>query len=130
MFGDATDIQGKAYGFAAQEQDGYTVGQFAKAGPNAWIPAMRAYLVYNGGNSNAKSAVGVSSLAELPETMDVVVVDRGENGEVSKKVIGTLDTRTGEFRMDRWYDMQGRQLNGKPTAKGTYYHNNKSVTIR
>lgn len=130
VFGDATDIQGKAYGFAAQEQDGYTVGQFAKAGSNAWIPAMRAYLVYNGGNSNAKSALGGSSLAELPETMDVVVVDRNSNGELSKKVIGTVDTRTGEFRMDRWYDMQGRKLNGEPTAKGTYYHNGKAVTIK
>ena len=130
VFGDATEILGKAYGFAAQEQNGYTVGQFAKAGSNAWIPAMRAYLVYNGGNSNAKSAVGGSSLAELPETMDVVVVDRGENGEVSKKVIGTVDTRTGEFRMDRWYDMQGRKLNGTPTAKGTYYHNGKAETVK
>ncbi len=74
--------------------------------------------------------MGGSSLAELPETMDVVLVDRDSNGEVSKKVIGTVDTRTGEFRMDRWYDMQGRKLNGTPTAKGTYYHNGKAVTIR
>ena len=129
-FGEHTEILGKAYGFAAKEQDGYTVGQFAKAGSGAWIPAMRAYLVYNSGNANAKSAMGGSSLEELPEAMDVVIVDRGENGEVSKKVIGTLDTRTGEFRMDRWYDMQGRKLNGKPTAKGTYYHNGKAVVVK
>jgi len=125
-FGDSAQLLGRAYGFAAQQQDGYTVGQFAKAGSGAWIPAMRAYLVYNSGSSASKSAVGGSSLAELPETMDVIIKDS------DGKAIGggTVNTVTGEFRMDRWYDMQGRKLNGKPTAKGTYYHNGKAVLVK
>ena len=124
-----TDL-GHVYGYSAEATDKVTIGQFVKAAAGAWIRPLRAYLILNTGKSASKSAVGGSSLAELPETMDVVVVSQGSNGEVSKKVIGTVDTRTGEFRMDRWYDMQGRKLNGKPTSKGTYYHNGKAVTIR
>ena len=43
---------------------------------------------------------------------------------------GTLNTVTGEIRMGRWYDLQGRKLNSKPTTKGTYYHNGKRVIIK
>ena len=32
--------------------------------------------------------------------------------------------------MDRWFDLQGRLLKGKPTAKGTYYHNGKAVVVK
>ena len=32
--------------------------------------------------------------------------------------------------MDRWFDLQGRLLKGKPTVKGTYYHNGKAVVVK
>lgn len=32
--------------------------------------------------------------------------------------------------MDRWFDLQGRLLKGKPSVQGTYYHNGKAVVIR
>ena len=53
--------------------------------------------------------------------MDVVVVD--ESGEQTT-VIGTLDTRTGVIRMSRdhqVFDLNGRNVKGKPEAKGAYY---------
>ena len=31
---------------------------------------------------------------------------------------------------DRWFDLQGRLLKGKPTVKGTYYHNGKAVVVK
>ena len=30
----------------------------------------------------------------------------------------------------RWFDLQGRLLKGKPTVKGTYYHNGKAVVVK
>ncbi len=126
LFGDSTHLIGRAYGFAGQERDGYKVGEFAKMGSKAWIPAMRAYLVYNDGSSSAKSAVGGTDLSELPETMDVILVD--EKGTTIGG--GTVNMVTGQFRMDHWYDLQGRKLQGKPTTKGTYYHNGKMVIVK
>ena len=29
-----------------------------------------------------------------------------------------------------WYSLDGRKLNGKPTAKGLYIHNGKKVAIK
>ena len=125
---------GRVYGYSAQQTETVNIGQFVKAAAGAWIRPLRAYLIYNPENNDAgagkTAGTALGAADPLPETMDVVLVDRDSNGEVSKKVIGTVDTRTGEFRMDRWYDMQGRKLNGTPTAKGTYYHNGKAVTIR
>lgn len=37
---------------------------------------------------------------------------------------------TGKIRMDCWYDLKGRVLNSKPTARGTYYHKGKRVIIK
>lgn len=121
---------GRAYGFAASRGNGVEVGQFVKAGTGAWLRPMRAYLVYNdaGGltrsiNASARRSVNV---AELPELIDVKVQD----GKGKVVGWGTLDTRTGEFKVDRWYDLQGRRLNGKPTTKGTYYNNGKKVIVK
>ncbi len=125
-FGDSTHLLGKAYGFSAGHTDGIQAGEFVKAGSGAWIPAMRAYLVYNDGSSPAKSSVGGTDLSELPETLDVILVD--EKGSAIGG--GTVNTVTGQFRMDHWYDLQGRKLKGKPTTKGTYYHNGKMVIVK
>ena len=43
---------------------------------------------------------------------------------------GVLNTTTGELKMDRWYDLRGRKLNGKPTTQGTYYYNGKRIIVR
>jgi hypothetical protein len=127
VFGDsAKTILGKAYGFSAGHTDGIQAGEFVKAGSGAWIPAMRAYLVYNDGSSSAKSSVGGTGLSELPETLDVILVD--EKGSAIGG--GTVNTVTGQFHMDHWYDLQGRKLKGKPTTKGTYYHKGKMVIVK
>jgi hypothetical protein len=108
--------------------DGFTVGQFVKAGKKAWVGPMKAYLVYSGelNRSASKSALGSGFGAELPDEINVVVQD--EQGNVVER--GVLDTRTGEFRMDSWYDLQGRKLNRKPQTQGTYYHNGSRVIVK
>jgi hypothetical protein len=89
---------------------------------------MRAYLVYNGGSSGAKDAngLGLSDIGTLPETIDLKIMD--ENGVVTETA--TLNTRTGEIKRDRWYDLQGRQLKGKPAIKGKYLHNGRVEIVR
>ena len=129
VFGEREDLLGRAYGFTAKAVNEFSVGQFVKAGKNAWIGSMKAYLVYRGelsGSSATKSAVGSGFGTMLPDEINVVVQD--EQGNIVER--GVLDTKTGEFHMDRWYDLQGRKLNGKPQTQGTYYHNGKRVIVK
>ncbi len=119
---------GRVYGFSAKEANNVRIGQFVKAGKGAWINPFRAYMIYNEGNSAGKSAGHAYVSAEpLPDYMDVVVVSRGATGEESKTVIGGINTRTGEFKMMQDYDLKGRKLNGKPTARGVYYGKKKII---
>lgn len=127
-FEDGDAELGRAYGFVAKATDKFYAGQFAKAGVGAWLKPMRAYLVYDSGNSMGKSTgVGaMPSFADIPETIHVQVLDA--QGNVTET--GSLNTVTGEFKMDRWYDLQGRKLNAKPTVQGTYYHNGERVIVK
>ena len=123
VFGDLPEI-GRAYGFAAEEKDGAHIGNFVKAGPRAWMRPMRAYLVYEPAAENSTGKM--ASMFDIPEEMEVLV--RNEKDEVVER--GVLDTRTGEIRMDSWYDLQGRKLNRKPQTQGTYYHNGSRVIVK
>jgi|GEM_PF-3711263 len=136
--GNNVEEIGTTYGFAgAAGNGGMEIGKFGKIKEGAYIYPMRAYLYYAGGNSGEsrsmapalfKAAPAVASIDELPESMDVVI--RGEEGTT---VIGSINTRTGEFRSadNRWFDLNGRYLgNKKPTVKGTYYNNGKKVIVK
>ena len=117
------------YGFAASASGTTKLGEFVKAackdGKCASIRPFRAYLKCVPTNLN-KSADEV----ELPESVKVFVID--DNGNKGTTAIGTLNTRTGEFVKEdnHWFDMKGRVLDHKPTAKGTYYNNKKKVIIK
>ena len=52
-----------------------------------------------------------------------------ENGETSMALPRSIPA-AAEQAESRWFDLQGRLLKGKPTARGTYYHNGKAVVIR
>lgn len=127
VFGEREDLYGRAYGFAGKAVDGFTVGQFVKAGKRAYVNPLRAYLVYNGDLEGSQTKTALSGFEkELPDEINVVV--RDEQGNVVER--GVLDTRTGEFHMDSWYDLQGRKLNRKPQTQGTYYHNGSRVIVK
>ena len=123
------------YGFSAQAtNDGIQQGQFVKVGSYVRIKPMRAYLQYNGSDSqfiNARSltrAAATTSDDTLPETIGVRLISA--NGEVT--AIGTLYTRTGEvsFDSEAWYTLDGKRLNAKPNTKGIYVNNGKKVVIK
>ena len=117
---------GPMYAFAGQAKDGVKVGQFTEIGANVRSYPMQAYLVNHQGNGLSKSARGFGHSLVLPNFVDVEIED--ENGLVVQS--GRLNTVTGDVRMDRWFDLKGRKLNAKPTAKGTYYNNGKRVVIK
>ena len=102
------------YGYDAND------GVFVKA-LSAEIYPMRAYLTCTGsGYSN--NGLHKSAVEELPEVINVRFLDKN-GGTLS---IGTMNTRTGDIQMqDRYYDLKGRKLNGKPQNKIMYV--NKKV---
>ena len=145
---DSTHLIGKSYGFVAKDQaDGLKVGQFRWTSSKSYILPMRGYLVYrpvengdeNGGDSQKNAPMpqyesrsfSAPSVSSIPETLDVEIVDK----DGSTTVIGKINTRTGEIRLnsrmaDRWFDLQGRVLNGKPGVKGRYLHNGKIEIVK
>ena len=61
-----------------------------------------------------------ATFAAIPETIDVDFIENGENGERTT-FVGRLNTRTGEFLMNRDYDLKGRKVNNASKAHGAYY---------
>ena len=104
---------GTVYGYAAKDKGEVKAGQFVKVGSGASVAPLRAYLKYMGTKSLAKSA----SPAELPETIDVLLID-GEGGTTR---MVRWNMATGEItKVNGWYDLNGRKLNGKPENKGMF----------
>ncbi len=111
------------YGFSA---DGTDQGKFVRIqnNPNSsesvtLLPA-RAYLTC----TKAQLVNGLGKVAEesLPDVINVRFVDK-DGGTLS---IGKMNTKTGDIQMqDRYYDLKGRKLNGKPQNKVMYV--NKKV---
>lgn len=107
------------YGYAAADGDGYNAGQFVKVGNDVTLPPLRAYLTCTRRGLSKSSTDDVSN---LPDVINVRLL--GKSGETLS--IGTMNTRTGEIQMqDRYYDLKGRKLNGKPQNKIMYV--NKKV---
>jgi len=52
-----------------------------------------------------------------------------ENGDASMALPRSVSAPVAQGA-GRWFDLQGRLLKGKPTVKGTYYHNGKAVVIK
>ena len=102
------------YGYDAKD------GVFVKAS-SATIYPMRAYLTC----SQAQFVNGLGKVAAsepLPDVINVRFLDK-DGGTLS---IGKMNTRTGDIQMqDRYYDLKGRKLNGKPQNKIMYV--NKKV---
>ena len=45
-------------------------------------------------------------------------------------ITGIDDARTSRTAPDRWYTLDGRMLNAKPTAAGLYIHNGKTTVVK
>ena len=75
------------------------------------INPFRAYLQLNGATAQTRS---------------IVLNIGGETTAI--EVGGVKEVR--EVRDDAWYDMSGRRLVGKPTAKGFYINNGKKIVVK
>ena len=115
---DNADL-GIVYGYAAKDKNKVEAGHFTRVGAGAYLPPMRAYLKYIGNTPLAKS---VESIAELPETIDVTLVDEEEGTTRTAR----WNMATGEIvKVNGWYDLKGRKLNSKPQNKGMFIGNTK-----
>ena len=133
---DATDpeIEGTAkaaaYGFAGSSATDISIGQFVKVGEGAYIKPFRAYIYKKPVPQSAPRAQFHTLYQpapvddDLPETMNVVVVDRKKDGEEQTTVIGQFNSRTGEIRLNhtkQTYDLKGRSVrDASHMAKGVY----------
>jgi len=110
------------YGYAAEEGAEYSAGQFVKVGWNVTLRPLRAYLTCTSKGKGLGKSSTDNVYDNLPDVIKVRLLDK--SGETLS--IGTMNTRTGEIQMqDRYYDLKGRKLNGKPQNKIMYV--NKKV---
>ena len=128
---DPDNELGRCYGFEGSTDGEVSKGSFGKIVNSTKSSAFRAYLCkkdntvqlpapsyikQNGGA--AKSA----SVFSLPETINVEFVDTDANGVEHTAYIGKLN-RIDNVRLNRersTFDLKGRNVDGKRTAKGVY----------
>lgn len=120
---------GTIWGFAGENRDGATIGKFVWFGKGAQVLPFRAYMessspLFVSASPNAQFVArpAVGETASI-ESIDVVIVSRND-GEKHTTTIGKLNTRTGEFKMLRDYDLKGRKTNVMNRARGAYYGKN------
>ena len=100
------------YGYAAEEADGATIGQFVKLGTGASIAPFRAYMVADG---------GVPSYAIRWGGVDE------ETTAIEEPEIKTVNERKP---VEGWYTLTGARLMGQPTKPGLYIYNGRTVVVK
>lgn len=127
-----TDEIGRIYGFAAQDATSTAesgshdiqAGNFIRiaGGPNSYALPFRAYLKYEPAQQNAPRRTA----SELPATMKVRLVS---NIGGTTAVTEMRNKELGK-RNDGWFTLDGRKLDGKPSAKGVYINNGRKTVIK
>ena len=122
---------GCIYGFAAKDKADVIAGEFVRGKAGAYVRPTRAYLKYTPKKALSKASAEVSQeeIASLPESIEIEFLDE-EGGTLGVGRINTITGEVSDVKMNRWYDLNGRKLNGKPTTKGTYYNNRQKVIIK
>lgn len=121
-----SDGIGLDYAIAKTAGEGYKAGDFVKIGSGVTSAPMRAYIskansgvtLQPVGNARPLAQSEISSIENLPESIDVEFVDEEEK----TTAIGRLNTVTGAIKIDRWFDLKGRSTNHKPTTKGAFFN--------
>ena len=85
---------------------------------NASIGALRAYFVLNGIRAGNRSSTVRSFVLNFGD---------GEQTGITDQPI--LNSQFSNLNSE-WYTLDGRRLNGRPTAKGLYIHNGKKELIK
>ena len=132
--GTYTDISwnvgmGTFYGFAANTYNtqNYAVkpGDFVRAANGASVPPFRCYLTYNDSGMMAPGRGVTDVPGTMPDRIKVRLL--GADGTVT--AVGLIETATGHIVIDKWFDMNGRELPERPTTSGTYIYGGKTVVI-
>ena len=126
-------FNGTVFGFAATDgkatdNSDVTAGQFVKAADGASIKPFRSYLTYSGSNQ-ALQAPGRdgSSTSDIPDRINVRLI--GSDGNIT--AVGTIDPVTGDVTIERWFDINGRAVEGTPSRPGLYLNNGgKKIMIK
>ena len=70
---------------------------------------------------------------------EAYTVHREENSQPAPRYVplqeiggttGIHSVESGELSTEKWYDLNGRQLQGKPTKKGVYINNGQKIVVR
>lgn len=123
-----SDEIGRIYGFAAQAATSGSqhieAGNFIRiaGGSNSYALPFRAYLKYEPAPQNAPRRTA----SELPATMKVRLVS---NIGGTTAVTEMRNKELGK-RNDGWFTLDGRKLDGKPSAKGVYINNGRKIVIK
>ena len=124
--GDTT--LGLAYGLAGRNEENISKGEFGRISAGAYIYPMRSYLTKRDASVRLECPAAVRAWDDASYSAsfssvntDVIGVEFVDENEKTTAV-GRLNTATGEFKIDRWYDLKGRKVNNvNRAAKGAYY---------
>lgn len=124
-------FSGTVFGFAAtsgKATDGVTdveAGQFVKAASGAFISPFRAFLTYAGSDAALHAPSRDGAVASAPDRIKVRLL--GTGGNVT--AVGTIDVESGDITIEKWFDMNGRSVDGMPTQPGIYLNNKGSKVM-
>ena len=124
-------FSGTVFGFAAtsgKATDGVTdveAGQFVKAASGAFISPFRAFLTYAGSDAALHAPSRDGAVASAPDRIKVRLL--GTGGDVT--AVGTIYVESGDITIEKWFDMNGRSVDGMPTQPGIYLNNKGSKVM-
>lgn len=115
---------GLCYGFEGSNYDGGEhKGQFGKIANGTEKKAFRGLLCKKDNTVQlAKQSANGANMFSLPESINVEFVDTDANGKEHTTYVGKLN-RIDNVRLNRersTFDLKGRNVDGKRTAKGVY----------
>ena len=70
---------------------------------------------------------------------EAYTIHRQENGQPAPRYVpiqeiggttGIEEVESGKVKVESWYDLEGRKLEGKPARKGVYISNGKKVVVK
>ena len=122
---DPETIYGFASGQAYGEAQATEAGTFIRVHTGGIRP-FRAYLDYQPAQHAPARSGSIGQTEPLPERMVVRLLSSDGN----TTAVGTINTQTGEFKVDAWYTIDGIMLDSKPTVPGVYINKTKKVIIK
>ena len=114
---------GRCYGFEGSTDGVVAKGEFGKVAEGTIGNALHAYLCKKDNTVQlAKQSANGANMFSLPESINVEFVDTDANGKEHTTYVGKLN-RIDNVRLNRersTFDLKGRNVDGKRTAKGVY----------